>query len=278
MRTLIAGLFLSCLILVLGGCGKSFEPAVPDVRDEHGHPEVTSTVSELAPWEIRLQTACSGDAPDDQCRGRYGFTLKSDGFYEVGPGPNGQKFRGVLEAGEMKVLTGYVHRDVSALRVVRHCAKDDSLRFTYDRNEIPSCDPEVAAQVKRLIDRYYPDKFPNPCVDATAQLEKLYDDAVVCDRDEDCGFIGSDYLPMSPWGENNASIVVDDCSYIQPLSVANSFKAVSLQRELLTAREHARSICGENFSKPSCAGALSIAASHKNQLCLNHQCQIRTIR
>jgi hypothetical protein len=56
--------------------------------------------------EVREQTACEA-MQDDYCLGRYGFTIKRDGTFFVGPSSYGGKAERIIESSELRGL-GYL--------------------------------------------------------------------------------------------------------------------------------------------------------------------------
>jgi hypothetical protein len=276
MRTQIARTFSFCLLFCLSGCGNKTPASNQDIQSQVNRPAAVSEPA-LAPWEIRFESQCPENVPLDHCPGKYGFSVLSDGSYEVGPGPKGQKFSGVLDADEMKQIVQNIREEVLSFQIAQNCGKEDSIEITYDDRESTSCHPKIREQMKKFISQYYPETFPNPCIDASSDLSQLYDVTSACDSNADCVFLDSEFLPLNPLEENLQSIAVDDCTYIRPLVVANSFKAVSLQRELLNARAHAREVCGDHIFKPSCSDVQYTSPSKGNSICFKHQCHLRTV-
>ena len=122
-----------------------------------------------------------------------------------------------------------------------------------------------------LVQKYYPDLFPNPCVSAASELGKNFDWLKQCQQDSDCTYLDLNYLPANHPG---IAVVVDDCSFIESLPVGNAFTAVANQRELLLQRELARKICGGGLAKQSCSHSLSFDSGSAAPLCVEGACRI----
>ena len=230
----------------------------------------------------------------------YGLTISNDGRYEVGPGPSNEVASGYLERSELDAflkLLGKLHTADFALeaRAPEQCIQAASgpvisvdlgyhesshglIRISgadvcYDKAFLASVDDAKSLQswFDGLTRKYYPDIFPNACVTAAAELEKNFDYLKQCQQDSDCSYLDLNYLPVD---QPNVPVLVDDCSFIEALPVANSFAAVANQRELLLQRELARDVCGVQLNKPSCAHVLGFDSSSPTPVCVEGACQI----
>ena len=152
MRLQFTGALLltTTFALLLGGCGQD-PSSSPDTQNQVDHPS-SITESALAPWQIYYKADCPPNVAQDHCSGGYGFTLSSDGFYEVGPGPDGQRFRGVLDEDQMKNFTNIMREEILDYRAPQHCGKDDFVQVTYNDQENESCHYRIKTEMKKLVD------------------------------------------------------------------------------------------------------------------------------
>ncbi|MDR3607189.1 MAG: hypothetical protein P4M08_07405 [Oligoflexia bacterium] len=258
-------------------------------------------------WTAEFTAHCTPGASLTNCPGGYGFRVQNDGFYLIGPGPAGQRVSGQLGDADLQRMKELLLRQDSHGRGQCEPPKPgghDSERDEHDSaqgehgsaqgehgsaqgendSELgetvvlrqsgsarSSCNPELLEEVRSLVSRYYPESFPNPCVDANAELEKFYDQALSCSRDADCAYLGGNYLPLDTASAGSDPLIVDDCSFVSPLLVANTFKAVELQRDLILKREWVESGCTEK--KPSCEKSRSWTPSSGHPACIDHQCR-----
>lgn len=249
-------------------------------------------------WTFQFISKCP-TLSSEKCVGSYGFTLKSNGTYQIGPGPNGETLTGPITADELKNLTSLLISLPSkeALEDVKgkeNCVPapqletTDLIQFNLSDKEIgkihsskaelcyTSFSQTIAVQLEGLIHglaiKYYPEIFPNPCIDATIDLNRFYDSLRFCITDRDCAYIGNDYLPLSSLA--NAKFITNDCSYIKPILVANSFSAVVNQLKLLTIREIALQLCGTQIVPYICSPNRIIDFCGRPPLCLQGRCQI----
>jgi hypothetical protein len=122
-----------------------------------------------------------------------------------------------------------------------------------------------------MAEKYYPATFPNPCIDAASTFAASFDDLKHCEQASDCQYIDGNFLPADHTG---VPILVDDCSVIQTLPVANAFAAISNQRELLLQRDLARRFCGSQLLKSSCSHSFGFDSGSAAPVCVEGICQV----
>jgi hypothetical protein len=206
MRTLLV---LPFLAFSLAACQDDPAPR----SDEHA-PDRSTAPSRSR--ERILASSC-GDGSRERCLGGYPFTVREDGTYRVGPGPDGQVLEGRLDPADAATLAG---------------AGDDE------------------AALRRVAGKYYPLPFPNPCVNALAELESVFASVLPCESDDECALIGSDLVPVDA---GRPAARVDACSYLPTLVAANAYWAVSRQLQLVLTRRLAATVCGPALLRPYCS-------------------------
>jgi hypothetical protein len=89
--------------LIGQGCSKSNESPPPSVEQPQ------SSIH----WKIQWTSQCAGLRKED-CLGGYGFSVDSNGTYEVGPGPQGQLLTGKLSEEDLKSFHSHGHEEILA--------------------------------------------------------------------------------------------------------------------------------------------------------------------
>jgi hypothetical protein len=135
-----------------------------------------------------------------------------------------------------------------------------------------SCDAALVGVLARLAAIYYPSQFPNPCVDAAMELKKKYDAVSGCEKDSDCSYLESDFLPWSR-ASGETQVVVDDCSFVPTLPVGNSFECVAGQLELLLKRDLVRKVCEGANLRPACPASVGFNPESAPPVCVQGRCR-----
>jgi hypothetical protein len=223
-----------------------------------------------SPWSLLLINHCDG-VPDGRCAGAYGFSVGNTGDFVVGPGPSGERLSGSLTSQELLSLTETLSRAGSS---AKECGKGASVFL----NRVPFCDNERSLHdaLYRLATRYSPAEFPNPCIDAGMALDTLYESMRRCDQDSDCVYVGDDFLPLRE--DSGDEVVTDDCTYLRPMLVGNSFLAVTNQLELLMKRDIARKVCGSELARTSCGDPQTIDVRQGAPSCVDGVCRLERFK
>jgi hypothetical protein len=132
--------------------------------------------------QVNEQTACEALAPS-LCVGIYGFMVKSDGSFTVGPAPNGARITGTLTESERAQLSAYAVDVDAHVDGVRLCESAFNPAGTADRLDLITRQHGVVRvfealvgqnctmgglqpatrlhdYVKQLMSAYYPRPFP----------------------------------------------------------------------------------------------------------------------
>jgi hypothetical protein len=72
--------------------------------------------------QITEETRCE-TLPDAVCVGRYGFAIKPDGTFSVGPAPDGSKVAGRIAPDHLRRLAGLIEQILAQPARVRTCER-----------------------------------------------------------------------------------------------------------------------------------------------------------
>jgi hypothetical protein len=281
----LAVLGLSSSMLMLSGCFHSEKGADPGpspqsvssapVASAPASAAVVPAPRAYAPWRFKYVSRCA-TAPAEKCNGAYGFAVNDEGGYEIGPGPDGQVLSGVIALDERRSLSELVVSTEQAPQTASaSCAPagpaETGLWSGRKGAEKASCEPDLEAAIKRLAFKYYPETFPNPCIDAALALERAYGPLQKCQADSDCAYLDDSYLPLDP--RRPGEVTADDCTYVHGLRVANGFEAVSHQLELILKRSLALRVCGQAGGRPGCERASSSSERLMPPICDRGVCR-----
>lgn len=251
---------------------------------------------DLSRWEIHYVAVCVENL-DKDCPGQYGIALTSDSHFEIGPGPDKQSFSGEITEEELNSLKELLSKMVLSdgeNEIAETCVEsnaegpEENIALLLQNQEVPAVKiakskfcfnaftregaETLHRNVQSLARKYYPVPFPNPCIDAAAELEKLFEEMRICERDEDCAYVDDAFLPVNFM--RNKRVLLDDCTYLKPLVVANGFSAVSGQLELLLARQHAEDACGSLLERNSCSKKEKFDATAGPPVCVKGSCHV----
>lgn len=226
-------------------------------------------------WSVSYVAQCPRDMPLERCSGGYGFQMRSDGSYEVGPAPEGLKLNGVVSPDDLDKVAEAVQDELRAPQNTSDCMSRDSaqLSLRVEGDERSHCRLKILDTVKDILSHYYPSSFPNSCLDANSELESDYARATHCESDSDCSYLDEEYFPMLN-DDAGRAVLLDDCTYIEPLVVANTFKSVELQRELILKRQAVRQVCGANLKRGYCGGTRYFDSKSGFPRCEHETCQV----
>lgn len=248
-------------------------PSGPSNPSDSSQPSNSST-THLPSWKLAYKSQCTEKSPE-LCPGAYGFEIKSNGTFKVGPAPNGESYSGELDQEELTTLKQQLNRlDLSTETTApfQICDSDftqpakervdlfqaNSSFSLIELSDSKLCFNKFTSENARrflnnihdLLSKYHPERFPNDCTQATRALKNLYSEVSDCIRDDECSYLNENYYPI-PF-ERVDFITSDECSFVKPLQVANYFSAVSNQLNLLTLRDAVREACGKEDYKRSC--------------------------
>lgn len=277
MRTKVGPVMVTSLSILLNGAPLAGCGSKKDSPTQEGGAPKTSETVRGAPltWTLRYEARCAS-LPREQCLAAFGFSLFSDRRFRFGPGPKGEHIDGFVEDSReirrvAEALSAALRKGETDVKGHGSCVEekaplplevlvvasgvDSATRIVLGPDSAgvcPAADPEARElrdAVRAVAESHAPEKFPNPCVEASVLLERAYDEVRRCKRDDDCAYIGEGLLPETG---SAALSLSDDCSYLPVLLAANSFETVANQLSLLLRRDLARQICGAETRKPGC--------------------------
>lgn len=264
MKRILAICFSVTLFSLLTGCAGDRSPAREETR-------------QVGPaWKLSYSKECSAGAAED-CEGLYGFLIQEDGRYLVGPAPEGQRVSGEIKSEELEGLrlalspiTDRIGPEVVFEEECIQIEQRDQQRVSLNLNRrgqelkvlwidgdstcFVGLDREGAeklqTEVEKLVAAYYPQPFPDACLDAAHEVHRTYAPLKSCRADADCTFVDNVYGAI-PQGEVQY-VATDSCTVVQPLVVANAALLSNRQLELLNLRQKAREVCGERLVRADC--------------------------
>ena len=143
----------------------------------------TASPSDKNKWSVHIVSKCS---PEDleKCPGLHGLLLSGDGTYAVGPGPQGEKLNGNMDAADLQKLNEELRLRTSPSRVSLECARgqydgvDEMMEIHFPDSSLghirktkkelcySSMSRKEAKHLRELLSnltsKYYPASFPNP--------------------------------------------------------------------------------------------------------------------
>ena len=297
--------FLLCLSLLVAtqGCAIPFEPhaaksskpvdtsesgseitAADSIPPEAG-PEVIAPDSEInsASWQIQWTSECGkpGGVATQSCAGGYGFTLADSGEFEIGPGPNGQKIRGHITLEDQERIREEISSISKGRGKLPDCEPGELTdgevpkHFSYfkkDEQYDLRCIVSLKSLFLELAKKYSPAAFPSPCTDAIWELMGLYDSISECDADSDCETLDANFRPTTMGDADPFSLT--NCGFVPELKVANGFRAVSWQLELILKREIAKEVCVSSGPVPGCIPGTLRTDQPRRPRCIQRRCAV----
>jgi len=252
-------------------------------------------------WALKLQSKCQDNIAPEYCIAGQGFTVKTDGQYEVGPGPNGQSKTGTISSEELTKLTaalapvlssGVQTENHETLQVEENGEEpaqvsDDVLTLTRG-----SGNSEILAQVtandlafrtasseqaktliktlKSLATTYYPTPFPNTCSDSSAALHALYGTVQTCSTDADCSYYDDNLNVVD--ANSNAVLTVDDCTVAKPLVVGNTKLVDENRAKIAEIFSEVQTACSGGMMRADCTETSTLTLSGKPAVCNQGVC------
>lgn len=268
-----SALILASVGLVLAGCS----------AEKAGNSQLAPAPQEAPAWELKLSAECAPEV-GATCIAAYGFKVKSNGTYEVGPAANGQIHRGKLTSTDLKTVTDTLLLDSTSAENCAPRANDETAPLDQvvfkqrDReatlvrhNGSEICYAIATEQgkqlhkaIRELAKKHYPLPFPDECLASIDAVEELYPALSHCSVDAECSNIDQIYSPI-PIGEVQY-VTTRTCSRINPMIAGNAAAVAGAQLKLLAARDAAKSVCGTRIKRDACAqidGALEGFQNHR---------------
>lgn len=258
-------------------------------------------VSQPAPdtspvWMLSYQV--KSDTAPEQSVAYYGFSVKADGSYQVGPGPQGQVQNGKIDADELQALLVAITPELNnpALSASSAEACDD---LDQDQGEITitltqhhktavlvhasgtqfchrTTSSDQANNVQNAIDtlaqKYYATPFPDVCIEAADAVTALYPSVQGCSTDADCFYVDKDFNVIPP--SSLQYVYTDNCSRVTPLIVANATALLAHQSALTSALSNAQDVCGYRMVREDCTGITGFNSTQAPPLCNRGVCEV----
>jgi hypothetical protein len=248
-------------------------------------------------WELKLQSKCPENVPQENCLGDFGFTVLTSGHYQIGPGPKNEIREGTLTAEEIGILSaalapslGANNSDADNHQNIDAGESDDVVTLTRGSSSLAvllktkgtdlyyanaSADDAKAIHnvVRKLALKYYALPFPDACVDGATTLQTLYSSVQSCNVDADCTYLDSSFnvLPSN----STEWVITDDCSLMHPLAVANSTSVANIQDKLIESLNEIRNSCGDKFRRQECTQQIGFQPNNQSPVCSQGTCQAR---
>ncbi|MGK5082861.1 hypothetical protein WDW37_06120 [Bdellovibrionota bacterium FG-1] len=312
MRRHLIVMIVTLSVAALGaGCSKKAKPSVVPVAPTVSQPQdpqagaTTETAPATAPttaaeqpWSLTLKSECAQTA-QDQCVGKYGFSVTQEGKYQVGPGPKGQIKNGQLTEGEFSDLKTKLQQALTTIPTGDHPTENHTGGVINDNDESislsrsgqdkvlarntgsdfyfltpqPKESQDVQNAIREIAKIYYRLPFGNDCGDSIDKVEKLYDPALTCQADSDCLYVDPErgYEVIPPGSEE--WIFTEDCRLIKPLLVANKTQILSAAQGLIEAYDLATQSCGADFYRSECT--YDQKPTTNPPVCVQNRCQTR---
>jgi hypothetical protein len=221
-------------------------------------------------WTLTLKSTCV-DAAQDQCVGKYGFSVSADGTYQVGPGPQGQLRTGKVTDSELELIKAKVENSTApAANGENHegdfahvandtvsLARSGTAARMLVRNEGPELTFTVQstvdahalhAAIRGLANGYYRLPFGNECGDAADKFAAAAESVQSCQTDMDCSYVrGNGSFSVIP-PTSSEYVFAESCYAIKPMLVANTQLILGGEEKLAELYVSAQNICGEEFS------------------------------
>ncbi len=239
-------------------------------------------------WKLRYSTQCPTTTPVEKCKAAYGFSIYANGKFEIGPGPKKEWVSGRVGVAEFETVNDAVLLILSRQsedRLPENCGedtKDSAVLTSRTGGNAKLClnssnheNKALKTALKNLVAKYYPETFPNPCVDAMLNLEKVYDSYRECKKDSDCAYVNEKDLPVDL--REAPAIVVDDCTYIQPLLVANKRSVETNPLGLLMEREITIATCAKDLKRAYCHDSVLLGPVSGAPACAQGVCKAPSV-
>lgn len=291
MRKTLALVVALCVGSAIGGCNSNSNNKDNKVAPPPEAPHVNPN------WELKLESKCPESVPRESCLGDYGFTVLTNGHYQIGPGPKNEIREGTLTEEEMELLTEALAPSLAADSTesenhqnIDAGVSDDIVTLTRGTSSLPvllktkgtdlyyanaSADSAKAIHdaVRKLASKYYALPFPDACLDGVTTVQALYTSLQSCNADADCTYVDNSFnaLPSS----STEFVITDDCTMVHPLTVANAASLASNQSKLIDSWNELRTSCGDKFQRQECAQQAGFQPNNQSPICSQGTCQGR---
>ncbi|MCM2276649.1 MAG: hypothetical protein NDJ89_01065 [Oligoflexia bacterium] len=285
MQRISAFTITIALSAALVGCSKSKGGQAPSQQ-----PELRQ---DKPAWTLTLRSSCAAEA-EENCVAKYGFAVKADGSYEIGPGPQGQLKTGKLSEQELRELATLVSVAPAAAESCSDLTENDAEPESSDSVILQRSDKELTLfrtettrtcfqtatresgerlhhAIHALAGKYYELPFPDACAEATDLVRGLYPSVQGCATDMDCAYITDDYDVIPT--EAVEYVITDNCSKVRPLAVGNARAVKAQQTALIDALIHAQEVCSYRILRDDCSEMSGFLSSLGAPVCQQGVCR-----
>jgi hypothetical protein len=230
-----------------------------------------------------------------QCVAKYGYTVSSNGSFQVGPGPEGEFRKGQLTQDELDnlnalmkpLMTGTQHTTQNQ-DTVDAGMNDTIITLSLDQGapqtliatsgttmnfqmQTASDAKAILTAISNLAKKYYGLPFPDSCNDQAVLVQSMLDSLNTCAQDSDCTYVDEQLNVIE--GNSTAAMTTDNCSLIRPIIAGN---AKSIEDNASKVQEKLSNLwqaCGERFTRPDCTQQSSLQLSGTAPVCQEGKCQ-----
>lgn len=298
MRSALTAFTALCVgSLLTGGCNKSSAP-IPNP------PPAPTPMT----WSLKLQSKCDGNTAEDGsaitedlCVARYGFSVLTDGKYQMGPGPQGELRTGNLTEDEKNKINAALASTLKAesLQPESHqtiegggtndiitLSRGASSAAALIRTEGTDLTylTQSAEQAKVLLDEmrklakvYYLTPFPDTCLDGANSVRNLFASMQTCATNTDCVYLDESFDRLE--SNSGSELTTDNCTLIRPLTVANASLVETNKTKLTEAYNQVQTACAEKpeaIMRAGCNENTVFTLSGRMPVCQQGVCQIPT--
>ncbi len=294
MRKAFAAIATCCLISATVACNKSAPKApinndIKPVPQDNNRTEVT--------WTLNFLSKCDESVSEDQCVGKFGFSVLTDGHYQIGPGPTGEVRSGALTAEEFAALNAAMatalanagstadgHLEIEQITseetvtLAKGSSQPDTLLkasgtdLTY---RVGTSDEakKLLTVLRELATKYYLLPFPDSCMDGASSLQTLVASMKGCTVNTDCSYVDAGYNLLDVGSTD--FLATDDCSLVRPMVAGNTSMLKTNQAKLQELLGQVQGSCGERYMRLECSYT-GFNLTGKPPVCQQGVCQATT--
>jgi len=288
--------------------------AAPVAKKPETPPQVITRQPDHAPegWTLTFKAKCEETVEAKDCLGSQGFTLYTDGHYQIGPAPDEVAREGKLSPEELTELKALLAPTLalSTLGAENHETlstpapgtgatpsnldgdkkSDDMITLTRGAGtpevlvrtvgpelyfQVPTSEEakSILSKIRGFAGKYYVTPYPDACKDGAVKLQKLFVSVQTCNADTDCTFIDSEsFEGISPSGPG--ILQPDNCSIVSPLVVGNTQLLTANQSKLAELQDKVRTACGNDMIRPDCTQPSEFVLNGKSPTCQQGVCKL----
>ena len=261
---------LLSILLIYSGCQQA-QPLGAEVLPNASQPSPVPAASDEIShfhWENMRFVVSTPEGPIE-------IFIRSDGMFEVGEGPDARIFSGFIDEMPLGTLSELLSAQSASFSDRAKCPDDGILSIRLSRfslhNSCVTPKSALADLLLDLIEEHHLANIPLPCREIILDFQRGYRKLTACESAADCAYLGTDFLPLD--AETGSSVLMDDCSRLKPLGVANSFEIVARQREWVLRRDLVTRVCGDKLFRHSCSKSRQLQVNGAPPVCANGECR-----